>query len=173
MSDNNNPPPVLKNVEYIDPPNELKNIVGDGGISKNKLQQANNLIKDNEIDFAPFAQTHIDRVDAYLKKISAAEAPPQKMKFFKEILHDIMQLKAHGGMFNYPVISSISKISLDALADLDTVNNDVYDLITVHNKIIRLVIQNKIKQNDTPEAKGLIAELNNAFLRYNAKHQTS
>ena len=55
--------------KIITPPNTLKSKVGSGGLSKEVLEKAETVLKENTTDFRPSAQMYLDSILATLKTL--------------------------------------------------------------------------------------------------------
>ena len=131
-------------VEILDLPNHLKEKAGEGGISDHFLEKAEGFIRDNDIDFAPFALQHLTIIDDTLKELKEETKHKKQKKLLSTIIENIMHIKAHGGMFSYSIMSKISGLTLTFLDDIEHINEELFEIIEAHSNSSYLIINNKI-----------------------------
>jgi hypothetical protein len=153
--------------KFINPPNKLKAKVGGGGISPERLKQAQEYINNNAVDFIPHATSFLDLVTELAKEARNSRSDFDRNK----LAQPIMQLKANGGMFRYQLISNVADICLQFVEAIQEINDDAYDVILAHVNTISIIINNQMTGNGGKEGKALIKELENACKRYLTKHQ--
>lgn len=148
----------------------LKEKAGNGGIPKHLLDDAHSHMCENDIDFRSMATKHLEIIDEQLKKLNTFKDEHEQQVAFETIIENIMQIKAHGGMFNYEVMSQIAGIALSFLEDAKEINEDLLKLIEAHNNSIRLVIARNIKGDGGEQGQAIVSELQKAVTRYSKKH---
>ena len=162
----------MNNDKDSKPTKSLKEKAGDGGIPKHLLDDAQYHIRDNDIDFRPMATKHLKIIDDNFQIMKSSTDDSKKQENFKVIVENIMQIKAHGGMFNYDVMSQIAAITLHILENAKEINEDLFQLIEVHNNSIKLVIARNIKGNGGEQGQAIVNELEKATLRYSKKYSS-
>ncbi len=171
MTDDNDADKLLgEAAEFLDPPNFLKRKAGSGGIPQHLLDKGEGFIKENDIDFIPFAKDHIKHIKAYAKELKTAKNKTAEQQYFDGITENVMRLKAHGGMFGYDIMSAVSDITLNCLELTKTINDDLYQIIDAHNNSIELVIATKLRGNGGDQGKAIVNELRKATVRYHKKY---
>lgn len=158
-----------KKPRFIRPPNILKQKVGTGGIDEKLLLKSQKFIEEEaNLDFLPYARDFLNQLAAARKE---AQANQEDIKTLKEkIIKPVMQLKANGGMFKYQLVSDVADIALQFLEALDTMNNDVFDVLKAHENSLNAIIKSELKGDGGNEGYALVKELDQACKRYFSKH---
>ena len=159
----------FQNAEIIKTPNVLKKKVGSGGFDQTTLMKAEKTLAENKIDFAPTAQEFINLMSDTIGEAQAALIVGERA--VESLIYPAMQLKAQGTMFHYPLITDIAESLVNFLETLNSVNQDVLDIVAAHKKTISIIIQKGMKSSDTAEAIALKKELSNACERYRKIYQ--
>lgn len=160
----------MPEVEYIPPSPALKQKAGSGGIPDHLIERGQSQINDNKVDFVPIADKYIKDIRALLQKIRDEKSSNKKKKLIQQIILSIMQLKAHGGMFNYPVITNISNYILRFVEGNENINEDLFKIIEAHNNTIELVTSQQVKKENDVRAIALTQELQGVIERYQKKY---
>lgn len=160
-----------RNVKFIRPPNLLKQKVGTGGISVDKLNKAQELIGQSSDLFIPFATETLaeirKQIDAFDTRHNDGEA------YIEDFIHPIMDIKANGAMLGYPMASHVSDVCLHFLEVIDTMTHDALQIIDVTHKALSVIVTQDMKGFDKDISTGLRKELNQACDRYFDKHGTA
>lgn len=158
-------------VEIFEPPNVLKQKAGSGGIAEHFIEKAEGFIRNNDIDFIPFAEEHIEKIESAFESLIISTTPGKQKTFLDEIVENIMLIKAHGGMFKYGVMSRISGVTLSFLEDAEVINDDMFQIIAAHNNTIKLIIKHDIKGDGGAHGSALLDELRKAIGRHAKKYE--
>lgn len=169
-TENNNTHFISDDAKFTNPPNKLKQKVGSGGIPERLVDQGQGFIEENDIDFLPFANEYLREVKRHLNIIRNTENKEEQITSFDKITQNIMSIKAHGGMFNYPIMSDIADIALSFLEGAETRNEDLYKIIDAHNNSMDLIIAKDIKDSSDSQGSAIIDALYGATLRYQKKY---
>lgn len=146
---------------------KLRDKIGTGGIDKIAMQRAEAYIRDHDIDFLPYAQEWLTKLDT-----ATAEArKAQDKAMIAMIARPIMGLKASGKMLKYDLVSEVSDIVLNLLEKVDSMNADTFEILAVHRKIIDVILASKMKGDGGKTGRILIDELYSACERYMDKHK--
>ncbi|MCB1529948.1 MAG: hypothetical protein H6853_08730 [Rhodospirillales bacterium] len=154
---------------FIMPPNKLKEKVGSGGIPAGNLIQAQKHMDNNPEDFVPHGKKNLKRLNNLLKNLNNAEES-EKAKTLSSIVQEIMDLKAHGGMFHYNLVSMIADVTLEFLEKANHLDKDSLALIEAHNKALSVILSNRLRGNGGYEGQALTIGLREACERYYEKH---
>ena len=158
--------PRRRDVEFINPPNTLKQKVGSGGLSDEILEKAQELLENNTVDFQPLGEMYLG---ALMKGVDAAKdpAPSQDAEYIiASMLYPAMQLKANGGMFHYPLITRISDKLIQFLEVIDEPDIESIEIVMAFHTTIRAVILGKITGSGGAHGEELLKALNGACVRY-------
>ena len=161
---------LLKDAEFINPPNTLKQKAGNGGIPIQLIEQGETFIHENDIDFVPFARDHLKEIKNHLAELKKAKNDKARKKALDPIVQNIMLIKAHGGMFNYHVMSAVADVALKFLDGVEKYNEDLYQIIEAHNNSINVVIQAQMKGAVSTKSAALVDELREATQRFQKKY---
>ena len=157
-----------KPVKFHYPPNVLREKVGVGGVDPKRLEQGEEYIDNNDLDFLPYATNIMKRLE---KIIGAARISKDKGKrVIDKLAQPIMELKANGGMFKYKLVSEIADIVLNFLENIEELDKDCFEIIDAHQTTLSVIITNKLKGDGGREGKILAEELTKATRRYFKKH---
>ncbi|MCB9983307.1 MAG: hypothetical protein H6861_06505 [Rhodospirillales bacterium] len=160
-----------QNVRFITPPNRLKMKAGGGGIPESRIQQAQQVINDFEMDFRPEARKLAEILDKATN--DAIQSIKNKKAFNKDrMIHPIMQLKANGGMFKYRLLTDVADICLQFMEAVNHYNTEAIEIIKAHENAIHVIINNDLKGDGGQEGYILVQELHKACTRYFKKYKT-
>lgn len=157
-----------RDAELITPPHEIKQKVGSGGIDPKLIQKAEQHIQQNKTDFAPIAETYLQMLDDSCDQFQKDGINDDSA--FEALLFPLVQLKAQGGMFKYPLITEISGRAINFLEVIKALDNDAYEIISAHKMALKAVMDNDIKGNGSTEGAALTQALQDACIRYFNAH---
>ncbi|MCK5284079.1 MAG: hypothetical protein KAJ86_00685 [Alphaproteobacteria bacterium] len=156
-------------VRFINPPNTLKIKVGTGGLNDATIKRSQSYINDVKVDFAPYAKQYLEELE---KQSALLQKGAQNNAELKEkIIAPIMQLKAHGGMFKYQLLSDVADIALQFLEAINEINDDASNILNAHKNTMKIIVKNNLTGNGGSEGGKLIRELDKACKRYFLKHK--
>jgi hypothetical protein len=104
MSDNNRTP--LRRAEFITPPNTLKMKAGSGGLDAHIIEEAQRLIEESDVDFLPIGQRYLTALQEGMRMTESRRGDIDDEALIATMLYPAMQLKANGGMFGYPLVTT-------------------------------------------------------------------
>lgn len=151
-------------VKLVVPENALKKKVGNGGFDQATLQRAQHSLDNNTVDFRPVALQLSKELDDVIKKVrSTSFTDPEHMG---ALMYPVMQLRAQGGLFHYPVITKVSHIIIDFLENISGLDGTVIDITDAYRKSIQAFARFQIKDETSKEGKEFCDALNGACNRY-------
>ena len=154
-----------RDVEIIIPDNKLKQKVGAGGIDPRLIKNAEQVITENKTDFMPIAESYFAMLDASVQKIAYKDIADDAA--FEALFYPLVQLKAQGTMFKYPVISEISGMLINFLEVVESLDDDAVSIINAHKVTLRAILNNRIPaSHETDKGNALVNALKDACLRY-------
>jgi hypothetical protein len=170
MSDGGAPKTPKKNkAEMIDVPNTLKQKVGSGGIDPKKLARAEKVIAENNVDFSSAATLILERLAGRMRAVEDGRTKGRAA--VESLAGSVMELKAGGGMFRYPLVSEIAGGALNFLETLQDVDKEALEVMEAHFNTLQTLIIKKVHiGGESPEGKALADELRGAIARYVKKH---
>ena len=165
MSETKGKPP-----RFILPPNVLKQKVGEGGIPADRLTRAQTYIKDNNVDFSPEGKKHLSALAVLIAEGRQAKDASTSTALCEKIILEVMQLKAHGGMFHYGLVSMVSDVVLQFLERVKTLNTDVFAILGAYTNTMDVIFENEMRGDGGEEGMALAWELEQATERYRVRH---
>ncbi len=160
-----------KKPRFIKPPNKLKAKVGGGGFDEKLVVKSQEHIDKPKMDFLPYAQKFLQDFSALVEEASKSEENFRTLR--EKLVRPVMQLKANGGMFQYPLITEVADIALQFLEDinLDNINSETFEILRAHENALKMIVSRNLKGDDRPEGAILLKELNRASERYFSKYK--
>ncbi len=156
-----------KKSRYIDPPNILRQKVGYGGIKPEILEDAESFISENNLEFVPYAEAMIGRLDEVITAIHKGDLSGEDA--VNALIRPIMELKASGGMFRYILVSEIAGVVLNFLETVRCVDSQAMEIVGAHQNALKLIVANRLEGNGGKEGQALAQELHKACERYYRK----
>lgn len=158
----NMPPSKSK---LVKPENSLKKKVGHGGFDAATLTSAQHMIENNTVDFRPQARELSAELGVALNAARSAPGSTNP-EIMGNLMYPVMQLKAQGGLFHYPLISDISHTIIDFLENIPGLDDIVMDITDAYRKSINAIVTAQIKDGNSGDGKTLRMELDNVCNRY-------
>jgi hypothetical protein len=155
-----------RKAEFIMPPNTLKSKVGNGGLGDEIISKAQNLLENNVVDFQPLAEMYLNSL---MKGIDAAREGKNGKDHeaaISTMLYPAMQLKANGGMFHYPLVTTIGDKLVQFLEVISEPDTDAIEIVLAFHTTIRAVIMGRIQGDGGRHGNELIDALDSACMRY-------
>ena len=159
-----------RHAEFIKIPNTLKAKVGEGGLSEDILNKAQELLENNTVDFQPLAEMYLASL---MKGVEMAKAPNpgQDSEFIiVSMLYPAMQLKANGGMFHYPLVSAMADKMIQFLEVIERPDIECVEIVLAFHTTIRAVILGRITGDGGRHGTELLEALHAACVRYFEKN---
>lgn len=141
-----------RDIQLIQPDSGLKNKVGHGGLNQNILEKAQKIIDENTIDFMPIAMRDLSTLQETLKIVKSQQDKHETDSLVAVLGIPVMQLKANGSMFGYPLITKISSLMIRFLETVDTLDNDTFDVIAGFLTSYNAVLIGNIRLDDATGA---------------------
>lgn len=156
-----------RKAEFITPPNKLKEKVGGGGLNEDILNKAQALLENNAVDFQPLGEMYLE---AMMNGLNYAKRAQKNLTdneaLIATILYPAMQLKANGGMFHYPLVTSIADKLIQFLEVIDTPDSEVLEIVLAFHTSIRAVLMGNVKGDGGKYGEELEQALVDACFRY-------
>ena len=74
---------------------------------------------------------------------------------FEMLLFPLVQLKSHGTMFSYPIVTEISSMLINFLEVIKNLDKDAIDVIMAHKMTLKAVLMSRIKNDDNDQGRKL------------------
>ena len=156
--------------KIITPKNILRERTGFGGIDKVIIDRAEEHIRNNDISFQWPASELLKQATTAIE--TAQSKAERDRSMIDMICKPVMQLKASGGMFKYPLLTRISNIVLNFLDDRNTLDEEAFGILGLYLNSIRSILDGAITGDGGNAASALIREMEDACQRYNRKYAT-
>tara|TARA_B100000780_G_scaffold277867_1_gene249648 strand:+ start:1084 stop:1608 length:525 start_codon:yes stop_codon:yes gene_type:complete len=159
-----------RKAEFITPPNNLKAKVGSGGLSEAILNKAQELLENNTVDFLPLGEMYLNTLMKSIEQAKNAHPDDDQEYIISAMLYPAMQLKANGGMFHYPLVTTISDRLIQYLEVIEVADIESVEIVLAFHTTIRAVILGRITGDGGRHGAELIEALDDACLRYFERH---
>ena len=159
-----------RQAEFIQPPKTLQQKVGKGGLSDDILDKAQKLIEENTVDFLPLADMYLASLMEGVDKTKNAGTADDNEYLISTMLYPSVQLKANGGMFHYPLITSVADKLIQFLEVIAEPDIEALEIIMAFHTAMKAIMQGKVSGDGGAHGKDLLKALNNACMRYFDKH---
>lgn len=162
----------LRRAEFITPPNTLKLKAGSGGLDEKIIAKAQEMIDNSEVDFLPLGQRYLTALQEGIRMTEARRGEVEDETLIATMLYPAMQLKANGGMFGYPLITSVAGRLIRFLEHLREPNQDALDIIYGFANSVQAIMLLGEKTQEVYEHGGELSDaLDDACARYFEKYQ--
>lgn len=160
--------PPKKKAKFHAPQNTLRLKAGYGGVDPAVMERAEVFIQTNDVDFTDIAKSILDRLD---KAVESVKRDNHRSKEgINRMVGPIMELKANGAMFKYALLGDVADIVLDFLENIDFLNDDAFEIVSIHRKTLRIIVNSQLRGTGGKQGSILIGELTDACQRYNKKY---
>lgn len=144
-------------LEIINPPNNLKDKVREGGpgaVDLATLERAENVIAEMADSYLEWVQEDLVRIEAAYKKLAAAEGDrSEEADEVFQVAHDI---KGQGGSFGYDLMTVIGNELCRLIERNDSFGSAEVQAIKVHIDAMKLVIQTGMKGDGGADGQALV-----------------
>lgn len=159
-----------RKAEFIRPPNDLKQKVGNGGLDEAVLEKAQKLIETASVDFLPMGKRYLTALEEGLSLSHSRAHELDSETLISTMLYPAMQLKANGGMFGYQLVTSVASRLVQFLEVLDTPNEDALEVVNGFATVLRSIIMGQIEGNGGDHGPELYEALDEACERFLDKY---
>lgn len=135
---------------------DLQKKVGTGAIDEKKVARAQEVIKNNKVDFAPIAKPHLDELSKAIKSSLGLTNPDSPKAILESYMTPIMNIKANAATFNYSLISGLAGTVLTFLEDVGKYDRKVVQIVDLLYKTILLILARKMAGDGGGEGKALL-----------------
>lgn len=147
----------------------LKQRIGSGPLDAVAIEQAQNEIENNDIDFSPMGLEFLERLDTALKKIDPEASNGDTEEIMKTLVEPVMELKANATIFHYALVGSLAGIMLNFLESISELDKDALSIVRGHHDSLKLILSSKMKGDGGKNGPVMITELKDACARYYKK----
>ncbi len=157
--------PQRRKAEFIHPPHPLKAKVGTGGLDDKTIAKAQKLMESSAIDFAPLAETLLEALEQSIEKARKENRDDQEA-IIATILYPAIQLKANGGLFNYPLVTEMAAKLVQFLEVIDEPDEKVLEIVEAFRTTLKAVIAGRVSGHGGDRGRELVQELDKTCYRY-------
>ena len=151
-------------VRKITASKELQNKVGTGTIDTTKVEEAQKVIAENKVDFAPLAKPHLDALRGAIE--DAQKDHSDSAAVLESFSVPIMNLKANAGTFNYQLVSKLTDSVLLFLEGVEKIDKKIIQIIDLLYKTVLLVLAHEMKGEGGKEGEALIKAFQEVCRKY-------
>ncbi len=155
--------------QFYPPIHDLKQKVGQGGLSKSIIAKAQKVIDLNDTDFIDVAAPYMTIFEEGM-----ALAKKNNLKNSRNVIENIIfptvQLKANGALFHYPIITHVATKLLWFLERIEHLNEHALDIVHAFALAIDLIFKRELKGEITQDGEDIMNELNLACDRFFEKY---
>lgn len=167
----NYPSEPRRRAEFIFPPNSLKAKVGAGGLDETVIMKAQKVIDESTIDFVPIGQRYLTSLQEGIRTSETRRGQLETETLIATMLYPAMQLKANGGMFGYPLVTSVAARLIRFLEYLKDMNDDAIDIIKgFFDSLQAILLMGENAKQVSEHGDELYIALDEACARYFEKH---
>lgn len=135
---------------------DLQRRVGTGAIDERKIERAQDVIKNNKVDFGPIARPHLDELSKAISQTRGVKKPDNEREILESFMTPIMNIKANAATFNYSLISGLAGTVLTFLEDVGKFDKKVVQIVDLLYKTILLVLAQKISGDGGNQGRALL-----------------
>lgn len=148
-----------KDVEFIIPPNKIKNKVSysDTGVDMAALARAEQVIANLQGNYLQWVEDDLANLQAACEKAFAE--PENRKEHLAEIFRIAHDVKGQGGSFNYQLMTVIANQLCRIIEKLDASRDDVLQVVKLHIDALRLVITQRMEGDGGQAGVGLVKGL--------------
>lgn len=156
---------------YLKADFELQQKVGTGSMDPEAVAKVQNYLDSVKTDVTPQLKELLAELEKSLGE--AREVKYEREQFLPKILRPLMNVKSISGMFHEMMICRVSAFILTFLEDVRKFDDDIVDIIAAYVKVIRTLMDLKIKDEINPHGQSFLAEIRSACKRYYEKQSSA
>ena len=158
-----------ENVRVHKASNLLQAKVGTGKIDEGTVERCQNIMDNNDVEFAPVAKEFLDKLSSAIQEARKDDA--DKDAAVKSITEPVMQLKANAAMFKYHLVGNLANVMLSFLEAVKELDNDVIEIVSAHHQTLSAIVIKQMKGDGGAHGKEMEQELKGACARYFGKRK--
>ncbi|MBU6235461.1 MAG: hypothetical protein KGQ41_06415 [Alphaproteobacteria bacterium] len=160
-----------RRAEVLFPPNTLKAKVGSGGIDERLIEKAQRIIEETKVDFLPIGKRYLASLEEGVVTTRTSRGQIDSENLIATMLYPAMQLKANGGMFGYPLITSVAARLIRFLEQVHDANEDVLEVVNAFVESLKaILLMGENNRKVIQHGDDLYLALDEACERYFEKH---
>ncbi len=147
---------------------ELQQKIGIGSLDPVAFSKAQEYLDSVQVDIIPQLRDILIEIETVLAE--AAKVTYEREEFLPKITKPIMDIKSNAGMFHEMMVCRVSSFMLTFLEDVRKFDKDILEIIGAYIKVIKMLLDLKIKDEKNTLGQSFLAEIRNATKRYYDKY---
>lgn len=148
----------------ISPSTALQTKAGTGWIAPDRVKACQTLLDNNSYDFAPIGTAILDRLQTHVEK--ARDDKITRAHAHEKILECVMQLKANGTMFQYPIVTTLCAVTMSFLETIQNLDNEALDIVQTLHDHLSLIFEKQVKKINSAPARAMEKEIKSICHEY-------
>ncbi|MGB1077651.1 MAG: hypothetical protein ACPG05_05025 [Bdellovibrionales bacterium] len=155
--------------QFFPPKRDLKHKVGSGGLNREIVRRAQEVIEENNTDFIEFAAPYMSVLNDGIAQ-AKEKASRNDEEMIEGILFPAMQLKANGELFHYPIVTVVGGRLLTFLERIHKLNGHALEIVDAFEASIKLIFVKKLKGDINKDGETIVKELDAVCDRFFEKY---
>lgn len=143
----------------------LKDKAGSGKISQEKIDQAQNAIKNTDIDFFAFAKQNLDDLQKAIDN-ARQNKDISKQDLLNDIRTPLLQLKSSSALFEFDLVGILAGIMFEFTQKINHLDESALKIIAAHHTTLYAIISNKMMGEGGAQGMQLRRELADVCKKY-------
>jgi hypothetical protein len=156
-----------ENVKVIKASAHLQAKVGTGPLDEKKVERAQDIMDNNDVDFTPLAMEYLNKLEEAIR-ISKTATLSMKENV-QAMTSPVMQLKANASTFKYNLIGNLANVMLSFLEAIKEIDGDVIAIVGAHHQTLKAIVLKKMSGDGGATGRVMEEELKSACARYFSK----
>lgn len=149
----------------------LQNKIGTGTLDAEAVAKVQQYLDGVDTDVSADIRDSLAKIQSGLS--AARSVSYGREEFLPQVIKPLMDIKALSGTFHEMMICRVSSFVLTFLEDVRAFDNDVVDIIDAYIKVVKVLMELKIKDETNPNGQSFLSEIRNACKRYYDKRTTA
>ncbi len=142
----------------------LQNKVGAGPLDRNAVDRCQDVMDNNDVDFAPLGMEYLNKLKEAIDKTKSGDLT--KDQAVQAMTEPVMQLKANAATFRYTLIGNLANVMLSFLEAVSEIDKVVIEIVDAHYKTLTAIVMKKMQGDGGAAGKQMEEELKAACKRY-------
>ena len=143
----------------------LRMKVGTGPLDEKTIEKCQEVMDNNEVDFAPLAMEYLDKLEEAIGNADKVDMNTA----IQNMTTPVMQLKANASTFHYNLIGNLANVMLSFLEAINEMDEDALSIVAAHHQTLKVIITKEMSGDGGVAGQQMEEELKNACKRYFTK----
>ena len=148
--------------------NKLQLKTGTGAINPETIQNAQNYITNNNVDFVPMGREYLNTIGTTMESFENNEIEMKAAHL--TMTKAVMEFKANAKVFGYDLIGDLSTILLNLMEDNEHIDKNFMRIVQAYYQTVTLIFNNKMMGDGGQNGKAIFEEFYAACQRYTQKN---